>query len=284
MSDEDNDDEIIAEAQRKLELRRAEWERDRPASSLERLTPPRAVGPVAMAKKPMLRPGLQRTASTEAANALGKPGLLYVLPPPPDGTSSSEIEQRVRETIPEAFRDVTWATLANLRTTKGVPSLGAVETSDGRLLRGAAGVAEARRRIEKAAKVVIFGKTRAGKTLLSIAALEDELRRGNDRARWVHAPTLREPDMMARALSSSFLVLDDLGYELDGAPEGGGWLAQKRGPACDFLGRWYLRRGARLVVTTFQGYGEMSRAYGDGAAARVYEDADVITLHREAQD
>jgi hypothetical protein len=277
----DDDDELLARAQRKLEARREAWQREQAAAAPQRFAPPRELGPVRPAPRILKRPGMQRTASTEQALSMQKPGLMYVVPPPLPEASAESIERRVRETIPEAFRDVTWDSLATLQNPEGGPSLGAVETESGALLRGAAAVHEARRRIVGARKVVIFGPTRAGKTLLAMAALEDELRSGNDRARWVHAPALREADAMARALSSSFLVLDDLGYELDGAPDGSGWLAQKRGPACEFLGRWYLRRDARLVVTTWLGTGQMYAAYGEGATARVYEGAAVIKLHKE---
>lgn len=277
----DDDDQILAEAQRKLEARRDEWRRAQVASAPAPFTPPRRIGPVPVTSSFVLRPGLQRTGSTEKALAMGQPGLLYVVPPPVPETSSVEVEQRIRDTIPEAFQNVTWSSLAGLRNSEGAPSLGAIETPGGSRIRGAAAVHDAWKRMERASKVVLLGGTRAGKTLLAIAALEAELRGGNDRARWVHAPTLREPEIMAKALASSFLVLDDLGYELDGAPEGSGWLSQKRGPACEFLGRWYLRRDVRLVVTTFMDDSAMSTAYGQGAAARVYEGAKVITLHRE---
>lgn len=274
-----NDDEkTIAEAQAKLDARRVTWQREKTWSTPQRFAPPVSV--VRPAPRIIRRPGVQRTASTELSLSEHKPGLMYVVPPPVTAPAPAGVEQRVREIIPEAFRDVTWSTLAALRNPEGGHSLGAVETEDG-LLRGPAAVHDARRRMSGAQKVVIFGPTRAGKTLLAMAALEHELRRGNDRARWVHAPTLRDPDVMAKALASTYLLLDDLGYELDGAPEGSGWLSQKRGPACELLGRWYLRRDVRLVVTTFLGTAKMNAAYGEGATARVYEGAAVIKLVKE---
>lgn len=295
MSDED-DDRILAEAQRRLEANREELRRRRAASAPMELAAQKVIStraapnlrpPMALPRRPGAQ--LQRTATLERAFAIGKGGLLYDVPEGPfeeADISPSAIERRVRETIPAAFQGVTWETLARLRNTEGQPSLGVIESIHGMpmpggAVRGLAAVQRARESIERSQKVVIFGPTRVGKTLLAVAALEDELRRGNDRARWVHAPTLRDPEVMAKALSSSFLVLDDLGYELDGAPEGSALLSQKRGPMCDFLGRWYLRRDARLVITTWMGHAAVSGAYGDGAAARIYEGANTIVLRKD---
>lgn len=198
---------------------------------------------------------------------------------PPDTPSPATVEKRVREIIPPAFTGITWGTLATLRNEEGQPSLGAVEAHGGRTVRGSAAVEELRRRTTDARKVVLLGDTRAGKTIAGVAMLEAELRRGNDQARWVHADRLKEADTMARALASTFLLLDDLGWELKGALEGSGWLPTLRGPALEFLGDWYLKRTARLVVTTSMDYDVMCKLYGGGAAARVYEGAELIRLY-----
>lgn len=251
------EDAILEDAQRKLLAKRQD-PRAQMGAAPARLAPPREVGPV------VVSPELKQRR-------------LYAVPPP-DQPSPAAIERRIRETIPEAFHDISWDTLPTARGPEGRLSLGAVQTPRGRL-RGAAAVRDIRDRMKHAQKVVLLGDTRSGKTIAGVAALEAELRRGNDRARWIHTAKLREPDVMARALSSSFLVLDDLGWELRNAEAGSGWLPNLCGPTVEFLGEWYLRRTACLVVTTAMGYEHMAKMYGAGAAARVYEGAEVIWLY-----
>ncbi|MFS8065736.1 MAG: hypothetical protein ACMG6S_05115, partial [Byssovorax sp.] len=204
----DEEERILAEAQRKLEANRTELQRNKTVIAPIKLALPRDIGPAVISQK-------QRKEYPQL---------------PADEPSLGTIEKRIRETIPERFLGVTWNTLADLRNDDGASSLGTVEVN-GRIFRGTDAVHQLWTRTRKAKKVVLLGETRAGKTIAGIAALEDEIRQGNERARWTHAPTLKEPDPMARALSSSFLLLDDLGYELNGAQAGSGWLPQYRAPA-----------------------------------------------------
>jgi hypothetical protein len=281
-------DEEIAHAQRVWRSSRAaldQTQRDHAArvragngrvDQLSRWTPPRELGPVAVA--PLLAPRPETVR-------MGRPGAVYVAAPPRD--TAAEIRRRIRQTLPEKFIDgVTWTTLAHLRE-EGRSSLGTVLARGGKRLRGAAAVAEIQERMALSRKVVVLGETRAGKTLVTAAAIEGEIQAGNTQARWVNAVQLKEPDAVAGAPSGAPLVIDNLGYELNGAKVGSGWLPGLIAPACDLLDRWYLG-GRRLIVTTFLPFTSevpevpgMAELYGAGAAARVYESADTIRLFRE---
>ena len=183
--------------------------------------------------------------------------------------------------MPERYRAITWQNLATLAGPEGLGALGLVLDEHGQPLRTHAAAHELYRRMQGRRKTVLLGETRAGKTIAAAAALRAELELGNDQAQWVHACDLREPEAMGRALAASFLVLDDVGYELDGKT--GGWLATERAPIRDFLARWESRSKARLIVTTAFGFDEMAsdeRGYGGAAAMRVYEGAETIRFRR----
>lgn len=294
---------VLAEAQRRLLARRQELEqlaateaarvRDQGgrASSPSRLGPPPIVGDrVKYASKPTQRPGTEWMRVTPYGKRIledpslpkGAGVLLYLVPPPGalEQAPPSDVEARIREMVPERFHGVSWATIPSL-TYDRQPSLGTVESRSGKRLRGAEAATDVQRRIERSTKVVLLGDTSAGKSLCAAAALEAEIRRGTDRARWFHVGTLKEPGVLERALSSAFLVLDDLGYELNGARAGSGWLPSLTAPACDLFARWYQLRDRRLVVTTFLDIDAMGEFYGHGMARRVYEGADIIRLFRE---
>jgi hypothetical protein len=279
-------DEAVSNALRVIDLaarqrlQRVEDARQRTARAhgrvddLARYTPPREVGPVLIPEHTGPRKNLT----------------------PPPLQAPQEYARRV---IPEGFDEATWESLADLVNDDDAPSLGTVETVDGRRrrVRGAEAVRELRARFAKARKVVVLlGETRAGKSLVAAAALRAEILAGNFRAGWMHALELKEPGAIERALGYSTLVLDDLGYELNGAKANSGWLPGYTGPACEFLARWYGLRGRRLIVTTFLEYTSadangrarpddppgMAELYGAGAAARVYQEgAQVIRLFRE---
>lgn len=286
MSDRAQEDTDLAKIQANLEQKRHALDEDELPAALPEPAP-----------RPAPR-GDPITAFLNGHGPLPKPNFRTrgLAPAPDPEQEARRLERRIRDAIPDAYHDVSWANLATLRGPEGYLSLGAVETQDGRRLRGQAAVDEIRGRMEGASKVVLLGETRAGKTLVGVAALEAELRAALERRQvaeggaetqpapeetrmlWLHVEALKEPQMLKAALSSSFFVLDDLGWELCGAPVDSGWMPPLRAPALSFLAGWSLRRGPRLVVTTFLDHDRMARSYGDGAAARVYEGAEVIQL------
>ncbi len=227
-----------------------------------------------------VRRGLGFTRFTERLFREGKPAWMFVNGPPLEG----DVEARVASRIPEDFQGITWQNLASLRRA-GLPSLGEVAVEgDGRRLRGEEAVRELRRRIV-GSKIVLVGPTGGGKTIAAVAALDAEIRRGNLRVAFIHALKLAEPDAIARALGQKVLLLDDLGWETDGAKPGSGWLPGKTRGARDFLAAWYQLRDRQLIVTTELDEEEMGARYGRSAARRVYRDgASVIRLFPPRRD
>ncbi len=184
--------------------------------------------------------------------------------------------------IPGKFARITWERLGELHGPDG-PALGGVELHDGRSVVGPAAVRELRARIGRAAKVVLIGETSAGKSVSAAAWLDEALRAGVERARWVSALSLREPEALTRGLGALVGVLDGVGEELHQAGEGSGLIAQRCVPACEFWSALAEQRpvkGRRWLVTTYLDFVAMARLYGGNIARRCYEGAEVVRLRR----
>lgn len=295
-----SDEEALAEGQRRLLERRREIAEQQlaeidAARSKRRLatceapemlaTPPEI--PVKRVSAPPKRPHERITELGARILAEGHPTLLYVVPRASDFASEAETRARIRAIIPEKFHDVTWGTLGSLvpededprrvRSLRGVKTGNGLNLSEGRWLRGQDAVDELQRRMRAARKVVLFGDSRAGKTIAAVAALEDELHT-NMRAQYLHVMDLNHPEAVARALQASYLVLDDVGYETNGAAPGNGWLAHYTKATREFMARWYQLRGRRLVVTTNYDYDGILERYEAPATTRIFESADCIRV------
>lgn len=210
--------------------------------------------------------------------------------PPPRQTLAS---------IPEKYRSITWDTLAALVNPDGAPALGGVIAAGGVILTGAEAVAEIQRRCSGADHVVLLGPTHAGKTITASAILNEAADIGaahvvareagkakgqirEERARFVRELDLKDPEVLARARTAGVLVLDNMGWALDGARFDSPLAAQKRGPTCELLDALSCRKfgSHRLIVTTWLDQDEMATAYSGGVVARVYEGAEVIRIVR----
>lgn len=187
-----------------------------------------------------------------------------------------------RAPVPEKFRGITLDTLAGLLGPNGAPALGGVVGANGAVLHGAEAVAELRDRTAGALRVVLIGETHAGKTVAACAILQEAAAQGAERPRFVRESDLRDPEVFALARSADVLVLDNLGWALDGAPGESALAAQKRGPTCDLLDRLSTRRrnSFRLIVTTWLDEKSMARAYTGGVVPRVYEGAELVKIVR----
>lgn len=232
----------------------------------------------------------------EELTAIMSRGASFAVPPMPKGMPPPRPSLA---TIPEKFRSITWDALATLKNPDGCASLGGVYGPGGVALVGAEAVEEIRCRVSGADRVVLLGETHAGKTIVASAILNEAAELGanhaaarergeakgymrEERPRFVREVDLRDPDVLARARTAGVLVLDNMGWALDGAPKDSPLAAHKRGPTCDLLDALACRRigSFRLIVTTWLDQGAMSDAYSGGVVARVYEGSEVIRIAR----
>lgn len=181
---------------------------------------------------------------------------------------------------------VTWKRLVGLIGSEGVPALGGVEDSRGRLLTGIEAVAELRRRLT-ASKVVLLGDTRAGKSIAAAAFAAGEILKGSERVRWCATEGLDGPGMLDRATSGRTIIVDGIGEELKCAGPGTGLVAQRCVPVADLFGELYRLRGKQVLVTTYLPFENpdprtpgMAELYGANIASRVYEGAETVRIRR----
>ena len=190
-------------------------------------------------------------------------------------------EVRVRawtRTLPEVHQDVTWDALPSLRRHDGTPRVSLARYTPETW-------AALRQAMERCPRAVLTGLAGNGKSSVAVAYLRAAVERDpSARVRFVGADELAsletpdgKPSAMATALSAEVLVLDDLGAELQGAPVGGGLLAQRIGPASKVIAERFERR-LPLVVTPGVERDQIGAFYGERIARRVYEGASVIRL------
>jgi hypothetical protein len=169
------------------------------------------------------------------------------------------------------------------------PSIGGVVPEGGGLaLVGAAAVAEIQRRLCASAsgRVVLLGPRGSGKSIAA-AALYEALGAGEELARWtrtidlVDAEDRTVPAALDRALRSRVLVLDEVGYELAGAPPRSDRAGRRGAAVLQILAELMDNpHGRRLIATTGLDADRIDESYGSGAARRLYEGAEVIHFVR----
>lgn len=135
--------------------------------------------------------------------------------------------------------------------------------------------------------LVLRGSTTAGKTSIAAALLTRAIESGIDGAWWINcedvSPDAPRPDqsitLLDRAMFGSFVVLDDLGQDLSGAPEGGG-IAAIRGERMRRVIRFRHREGMRTIVTVGLSDAQIKGGYGDDILSRLTVDRDDSTVIR----
>lgn len=131
--------------------------------------------------------------------------------------------------------------------------------------------------------VIWIGKAGAGKSSLAAAALR-EWTRGSMRssmfapvrrlasARSQHKLGAGEAPYIARAMSVSMLLIDDLGGEVDG---------DVKSSAISDIIRERVEAGKALWITTGLGRNELEKCYDGGAIRRLFEHSFAIHLKRD---
>jgi hypothetical protein len=182
----------------------------------------------------------------------------------------AEIAARIEATLPPLFRpplfpEVTWENLPSLKNKSGTGHLIAVP---------AARLPAIRREIEENHISVIIGPTGAGKSFVAAAHVRARLEAGEERVAFVPAILLDEDqrgtELFERALLAQFVVIDDLGAELHGAPKDGGIASMRVKMTSKLLGLLY-NQGTRLVITTPHEDGFLSGFYGEGNVRKLFD-------------
>ncbi|MDC3983129.1 hypothetical protein [Polyangium jinanense] len=102
-------------------------------------------------------------------------------------------------------------------------------------------------------------------------------------ARFVPARALRGDSVAAEAArevatAATVLVLDDVGDELDSAPEGSGWIPDRVAGTREVIDYRHKEPRLRTIVTTWLSEERMAAYYGGGTAKRVYGQAAVVKV------
>lgn len=192
--------------------------------------------------------------------------------PPPmldEVLDPARVRREIRRWLPERFKDCDFESLAmDDRVSGGRPRIESIK----RVLTRALDPAHDR--------TVLQGRAGSGKTTIAACFIRWLIDAGIERARWVAARDLGRVDSVPwspvsrydLAVSASFLVLDDLGSELEGAGAGTGLAAQRIGPAMRLIEERYDRK-AHILITTALSDHDLAWIYGDGVARRVFERA-----------
>ena len=102
-------------------------------------------------------------------------------------------------------------------------------------------------------------------------------------ARFVAARALRGDSVATAAAremakAATVLVLDDVGDELDSAPEGSGWIPDRVAGTREVIDHRHKEPRLRTIITTWLAEERMAAYYGGGTAKRVYGQAAVVKV------